>query len=177
MIFRETELGGAFVVAAEPVEDERGFFARVFDAKEFGARGLDARLAQSSISYNERAGTLRGLHYQREPHAEAKLVRVTQGGVYDVIVDLRRDSPTFKHWTAVELTAANRLALYIPEGLAHGFQTLEDGSEVLYAISEFYEPSAADGVRWDDPAFGVEWPEAVDRVISEKDKSWPDFRS
>jgi len=177
MIFRETEIGGAFVIAPEPIEDERGFFARVFDADEFAARGLDVRVAQSSISYNERAGTLRGMHFQREPHAETKLVRVTRGTVYDVIVDLRPDSPTFTRWTAVELTADNRLALYIPKGLAHGFQTLEENTEILYAISEFYEPSAAGGVRWDDPTFGIEWPAAVDRVMSDKDKSWPDFTS
>ena len=175
MIFRATELPGAFVVEPEPIGDERGFFARVFDADEFAARGLDDRLAQSSLSYNERAGTLRGMHFQSAPHAETKLVRVTRGALYDVIVDLRPDSPTFKRWSAVELSAENRLALYIPEGLAHGFQTLQNGTEVFYAISRPYEPSAADGVRWDDPAFGIEWPPAEQRIMSEKDRSWPDF--
>ena len=175
MIFHATELPGAFVVEPEPIGDERGFFARVFDADEFAARGLDAALAQSSLSYNERAGTLRGMHFQSAPHAETKLVRVTRGALYDVIVDLRPDSPTFKRWTAVELSAENRLALYIPEGLAHGFQTLQDGTEVIYAISRPYEPSAADGVRWDDPAFRIEWPPAEHRIMSEKDRAWPDF--
>jgi dTDP-4-dehydrorhamnose 3,5-epimerase len=175
MIFRETELSGAFVVEPEPIADERGFFARTFDADEFAGRGLNPAVAQASVSFNEHTGTLRGMHFQREPHAEAKLVRVTRGALYDVIVDLRPGSATFKQWTSVELTALNRLALYIPEGLAHGFQTLERGTEVLYAISAFYEPAASDGVRWDDPAFGIEWPSTERRVISEKDRSWPDF--
>ena len=175
MIFRETEIPGAWVIEPELIEDERGFFTRVFDAEEFRSRGLDPDLAQGSISFNERAGTLRGMHFQREPHAEAKLVRVTRGSIYDVVVDLRRDSELFMRWTAVELTAENRLALYIPTGLAHGFQTLEDGSEVHYAISEYYEPSASTGVRWDDPAFAIDWPRADERVMSEKDRSWPDF--
>ena len=175
MIFRETVIPGAFVVEPEPVTDERGFFARTFDAAEFQARGLNPALAQASISFNERKGTLRGMHFQRVPYAEAKLVRVTRGALYDVIVDLRPSSPGFTRWAAVELSAANRLALYIPENVAHGFQTLEDASEVHYAISEFYEPSAASGVRWNDPAFGIEWPVAGERVMSEKDMFWPDF--
>jgi dTDP-4-dehydrorhamnose 3,5-epimerase len=175
MMFHETQLSGAFVIEPEPVADERGFFARTFDADEFAGRGLNPAVAQASVSFNEHAGTLRGMHFQREPHAEAKLVRVTRGALYDVIVDLRPGSATFKQWTSVELTAQNRLALYIPEGLAHGFQTLEEGTEVLYAISTFYEPAASDGVRWNDPAFGIEWPGTERRVISEKDRSWPDF--
>ncbi|HEX7254642.1 MAG TPA: dTDP-4-dehydrorhamnose 3,5-epimerase [Gaiellaceae bacterium] len=175
MILRETEIPGALVVEPEPVPDERGLFARIFDAGEFAARGLDDAFVQWSVSFNERAGTLRGLHFQREPHAETKLVRCTRGSLYDVVVDLRPDSTTFGRWTSVELSAKNRLALYIPKGLAHGFQTLEDGTEVVYAISEQYEPSAAAGVRWDDPALAIEWPPAERRIMSEKDASWPDF--
>jgi dTDP-4-dehydrorhamnose 3,5-epimerase len=175
VIFRETDIPGAFVVEPEPIADERGSFARIFDAAEFDERGLDTEFGQWSVSYNERAGTLRGLHFQREPHEETKLVRCTRGALYDVIVDLRPGSPAFMRWTSVELSADNRLALYIPKGLAHGFQTLADGTEVAYAISEPHAPESAAGVRWDDPAFGIEWPEAEERVISEKDRSWPDF--
>jgi dTDP-4-dehydrorhamnose 3,5-epimerase len=175
VILRQTEIPGVFVVEPEPIADERGFFSRIFDADEFAACGLEIEFPQWSVSYNERSGTLRGMHFQRDPHAEAKLVRCTRGSLYDVVVDLRRDSPTFRRWAAVELSADNRLALYIPKGLAHGFQTLAPATEVVYAMSERFEPSAGDGVRWDDPAFGIEWPEAVQRVMSERDKSWPDF--
>jgi dTDP-4-dehydrorhamnose 3,5-epimerase len=175
VILRQTEIPGAFVVESEPIGDERGFFSRIFDADEFSARGLETEFPQWSVSYNERSGTLRGMHFQRDPHAEAKLVRCTRGSLYDVVVDLRADSPTFRRWAAVELSAENRLALYIPKGLAHGFQTLAPATEVVYAMSERFEPSAGDGVRWDDPAFGIDWPEAVQRVMSERDRSWPDF--
>jgi dTDP-4-dehydrorhamnose 3,5-epimerase len=175
VIVRETRIPGVFVVEPELIADERGFFSRIFDVDEFSARGLETEFPQWSVSYNERPGTLRGMHFQREPHAEVKLVRCTRGSLYDVVVDLRPDSPTFRRWTAVDLSAENRLALYIPEGLAHGFQTLEPATEVTYAISERYEPSAAGGVRWDDPAFGIEWPKAERRVMSDKDRSWPDF--
>jgi dTDP-4-dehydrorhamnose 3,5-epimerase len=175
VILRQTEIPGAFVVESEPIGDERGFFSRIFDADEFSARGLETEFPQWSVSYNERSGTLRGMHFQRDPHAEAKLVRCTRGSLYDVVVDLRPDSPTFRRWAAVELSADNRLALYIPKGLAHGFQTLAPATEVVYAMSERFEPSAGDGVRWDDPAFGIDWPEAVQRVMSERDRSWPDF--
>ena len=175
MILREAEIAGVFVVEVELIADDRGFFTRIFDAEEFADRGLETHFPQWSLSYNERPGTLRGLHFQREPHAEVKLVRCTRGSLYDVVVDLRRDSGTFRRWTAVELSADNRLALYIPKGLAHGFQTLEAATEVTYVISAPYEASAAAGVRWDDPAFGIEWPEAEHRVMSEKDRSWPDF--
>jgi dTDP-4-dehydrorhamnose 3,5-epimerase len=174
MIFRETELSGAFVLESERAEDERGWFARIYDEAELEQRGLAARFAQGSIAYNEERGTLRGLHYQAEPHAEAKLVRCIRGAVHDVIVDLRPGSPTFKRWAAVELAAAHSRMLYVPEGLAHGYLTLEDGSETLYLISAPYAPEAARGVRWDDPAFGIEWPHDP-RVMSEKDKAWPDF--
>jgi dTDP-4-dehydrorhamnose 3,5-epimerase len=175
VIFREAEIPGAFVVEPEPIPDERGSFARIFDEAQFAEHGLDTAFGQWSVSFNERAGTLRGMHFQREPHAETKLVRCTRGALYDVIVDLRADSPTFRHWTGIELSADNRLTLYIPKGLAHGFQTLVDGTEVAYAISEPYKPESAGGVRWDDPAFGIDWPDAEERVMSEKDRSWPDF--
>jgi dTDP-4-dehydrorhamnose 3,5-epimerase len=174
MIWRETELPGAFVVESERVEDERGWFTRIYDVVELEDRGLAASFAQGSLAYNKERGTLRGMHYQAEPHAEAKLVRCVRGAVHDVIVDLRPGSPTFKCWAAVELTAAGGRMLYIPEGLAHGYLTLEDESETLYLISAPYAPQSARGVRWDDPAFGIEWPEDP-RMMSEKDKAWPDF--
>jgi dTDP-4-dehydrorhamnose 3,5-epimerase len=175
MKFTETEIRGVVLVESEPHGDERGTFVRIWDTAVFADHGLNARPAQWSLSSNTRAGTLRGMHYQDEPHAEAKLVRCIRGAMYDVALDLRRDSPSFKRWVAVELRAGDARALYIPEGLAHGFQTLEDETEVLYAISAPYEASASRGVRWDDPAFGIEWPEAADRVISERDRTWPDF--
>ena len=175
MRFVETPLPGAYVVEPEPAGDERGLFARTFCREEFAALGLDTRVAQCSTSYNRRRGTLRGLHYQAEPYPEAKLVRCTAGSVYDVVVDLRPESHAFRRWFAVELTASSRRALYVPAGVAHGFQTLEDDSEVFYQISEFYHPELARGVRWDDPTFGVRWPEAGARVISERDRAYPDF--
>ena len=174
MIFTPTPLAGAFVIELERREDERGFFARSFCQREFAEHGLNPHLAQCNVSFNAQRGTLRGMHYQAAPHEEAKLVRCTQGAVWDVIVDLRRDSPTFKHWHGVELSAANRRGLYIPEGLAHGFQTLSDDAELLYLMSEFYEQDTARGVRWDDPAFGIEWPLPNPR-ISERDRSFPRF--
>jgi dTDP-4-dehydrorhamnose 3,5-epimerase len=174
MIWRETELRGAFVVESERAEDERGWFARIYDEGELEQRGLAARFPQGSSAFNKERGTLRGLHYQAEPHAEAKLVRCIRGSLYDVIVDLRPGSATFKQWVAVELTAADGSVLYVPEGLAHGYLTLEDETEALYLISAPYAPDAARGVRWDDPAFGIEWPHDP-RVMSEKDKAWPDF--
>ena len=175
MIFTETKLKGAFVIDLEQRLDSRGFFARAFCQKEFEAHGLKPIIAQANVAHNVRKGTLRGMHFQFPPAAETKLVRCTRGALYDVIVDLRPDSPAYTSWTAVELSAENRVALYIPKGLAHGFQTLVDGTEVAYAISEPYEPGSAGGVRWDDPTFGIDWPEAEERVMSEKDQSWPDF--
>ncbi len=157
MLFTETKLKGAFIIDIAPRQDERGFFARSWCADEFEKHGLNPRLAQCNISFNKKRGTLRGMHYQAEPFPEAKLVRCTLGAMYDVMIDLRQNSPTFKQWLAVELTAQNRRALYIPEGFAHGFQTLADNTEVFYQMSEFYHPECARGVRWDDPAFGVEW--------------------
>lgn len=174
MIFVETRLRGAWTIDPERLEDERGFFARTWCRREVASHGLTPTLAQCSISFNRRRGTLRGMHYQAGPYAEAKLVRCTRGAVYDVIVDLRPGSRTFRQWLAVELTADNRRMLYVPEGMAHGFQTLEDETEVFYQISEFYRPGYARGVRWDDPAFGIRWPEG-DRIISPRDRQYPDF--
>ncbi len=171
MIFTETKLSGAFVIDPERFEDDRGFFARTWCVREFKTHGLNSRLVQCSVSNNKQKATLRGMHYQAAPHAETKLVRCTKGAIYDVIIDLREDSSTFRQWVAVELTAENRRMLYIPEGFAHGFQTLSDDTEVFYQISEFYHPESARGVRWDDPAFGIEWPlEAT--IMSEKDSSY-----
>jgi dTDP-4-dehydrorhamnose 3,5-epimerase len=175
MRFVETDLPGAFVVDLEPVEDERGMFARSWSRETFEGQGLDSRASECSVSYNRRAGTLRGLHYQADPHVEAKLVRCTSGAVFDVVVDLRPESPTFRGWFGAELTGRNRRALYVPAGCAHGFQTLADDSEVLYLISVPYVPASSRGVRWDDPAFGIEWPECAERVINERDRTYPDF--
>lgn len=175
MQLRETIISGAFLIEPERCEDERGFFARTWCRREFEEHGLDVRLVQCSISYNRTAGTLRGMHFQREPHAEAKLVRCTAGAIQDVILDLRPSSSTYLSWISVELTAANRLALYVPAGLAHGFQTLVDDTEVFYQISEFYRPESADGVRWDDAAFCIRWP-LPHPILSAKDKQYPDYR-
>ena len=175
MIFIETKLTGAYIIEPERIEDERGFFARTWCRHEFAERGLSVELAQCNVSYNPRVGTLRGMHYQAAPDAEVKLVRCTMGAIYDVIVDMRPDSPTFRQWIAAELTAENRRMLYIPHGFAHGFQTLVDGSEVFYQISAFYAPASARGVRWDDPALAIDWPPAERRVISERDRSYPDL--
>jgi dTDP-4-dehydrorhamnose 3,5-epimerase len=169
-----TELPEAKLVELERIEDERGFFARSFCARDFQAEGLDPCVAQCNVSYNRRRGTLRGMHFQRAPYAEAKLVRCTRGGIYDVIVDLRPDSPSFRRWLAVELTDENRRALYVPPGFAHGFQTLADDCEVFYQMSEFYVPDAATGVRWNDPAFAIAWPIA-NPILSPRDASYPDF--
>lgn len=175
MIFEPTALPRVFVVEPEPHADERGFFARTYCADEFRANGLDPRIAQCSTSFNARAGTLRGLHYQRAPYGEVKLVRCTMGAIFDVVIDLRPASPTYCQWVGAELTAENGRALYVPEGCAHGFLTLLDSSEVYYQISQPYRPEAGAGVRWDDPAFGVKWPSAP-TVIAERDASYPDFR-
>jgi dTDP-4-dehydrorhamnose 3,5-epimerase len=174
MIFSETKLKGAFIIDVEPREDERGFFARSWCENEFKQHGLNSRFAQCNISFNKKRGTLRGMHYQVAPFAEAKVVRCTMGAIYDVIIDLREDSPTFKQWLSVELTAENRRALYVPEDFAHGFQTLVDNTEVFYQMSEFYHPECARGARWNDPTFGVEWI-SVPRVISKRDNEYADF--
>jgi len=174
MRFTETKLKGVFIVEPEFLEDERGFFARTYCRREFEAHGLTTVFVQGNISFNHKRGTLRGMHYQVEPHAEVKLVRCTMGAIYDVILDLRPDSATFKQWLAVELTAKNRLMVYIPEGLAHGFQTLADNTEVSYLMSECYHPECARGVMWDDPVIGIHWCQEV-LIISEKDRQYPDF--
>ena len=174
MIFRETKLPGAFAIDLEPKTDERGFFVRTWCQHEFAAHGLNTKLAQCSVSFNTRKGTLRGMHYQLAPHAESKLVRCTRGAIYDVIVDIRPQSPKFKDSFGIVLTAEKRNMLYVPEGCAHGFLTLEEGTEVFYQISEFQSPESARGVRFDDPAFGIAWPEKVE-VISERDRNYPNF--
>jgi len=174
MLFRETELKGAYVVEPERIVDERGFFARTWCRNEFETNGLNPNLVQCNLSFNEKKGTLRGMHYQIAPHAETKLVRCTAGAIFDVIVDLRPDSGTFKRWTGVELNADNRFMLYIPEGFAHGFLTLSANAEVFYQMSEFYSAEHAQSVRWNDPTFNIHWPGEV-LVISERDRSLPDF--
>jgi dTDP-4-dehydrorhamnose 3,5-epimerase len=170
--FLETRLAGAYVIEVDRIEDERGFFARSFARDEFAARGLRTDFVQSSISFNARAGTLRGMHYQVPPHAETKLVRCTRGAIFDVIVDLRPGSPTARQWTSAELTARNHRMLYVPEGFAHGFVTLLDESEVFYEITAYYDASAARGVRWDDPVLGIAWPRPP-VVLSERDRALP----
>jgi dTDP-4-dehydrorhamnose 3,5-epimerase len=174
MKFIETELRGAFLVEPEFLEDERGFFARTWCRKEFEQHGLNSDWVQCNISYNKRKGTLRGMHYQIAPYAEAKLVRCTMGVIYDVIIDLRPDSKTYCHWISTQLSAENRKMIYIPEGFANVFQTLMENTEVFYQISEFYAPEYARGVLWNDPKFKIEWPDDV-RVISEKDKNFQHF--
>jgi dTDP-4-dehydrorhamnose 3,5-epimerase len=174
MRFRPMRLDGALIVEPEPLEDERGFFARTWDAAELAKAGLDPGIAQISISHSRRAGTLRGLHFQYPPHEETKFVRCTRGALYDVIVDLRQGSPTYLQWEGVELNERNRLQLYIPKGFAHGFETLADETEVLYLISTPYTPSAYGGLRYDDPHFAIVWPRPV-TVIAERDRAWPDF--
>jgi dTDP-4-dehydrorhamnose 3,5-epimerase len=175
VIFAETRLGGAFVVDLERREDERGFFARTWCADEFADHGLVNEVVQANVSWNAKQGTLRGMHFQHPPDAETKLVRCTRGAIYDVIVDLRRDSETYKHWLGVELTDENRRALFVPEGFAHGYQTLVPDTEIVYQVSAAYAPDAEGGVRWDDPVFGIEWPDPVNALLSDKDRSWPDF--
>ncbi len=168
----ETTLDGAVILDLEPRADSRGFLARTFCAQEFEERGLRPVVAQCSLSYNRKRGTLRGMHYQHPPAAEAKLVRCVRGAIYDVVIDLRPGSSTYLQHVGVELSAENRRALYVPESFAHGFQTLTDDAEVLYQISAFHAPELADGLRWDDPALAIDWPLPVS-AISERDLSWP----
>jgi dTDP-4-dehydrorhamnose 3,5-epimerase len=174
MRFVSTPIRGAFIVELEPRDDSRGFFARAFCQREFTEHGLNPEVAQCNISFNERRGTLRGMHYQAKPHEEAKLVRCTRGVIFDVIVDLRTESETRLRWFGVELSAENRRALYVPEGLAHGYQTLEDDSEIFYQVSQEYTPSAERGVRWNDSAFGIRWPIA-DPILSAKDAAHANY--
>ncbi len=174
MIFQETKLKGAYIVDINRIEDERGFFARGWCKKEFSAEGLVDRIVQTNISFNKTKGTLRGMHYQRAPYEEVKLVRCVAGAIFDVIVDLRLESPTYKQWIGVELTSANHRMLYVPENFAHGFQTLEDDTEVTYHVSQFYTPEAEKGLRYNDPSIAIEWPLAVE-ILSPKDSSWADY--
>ena len=174
MIFHETGLKGAFVIDIEKLEDHRGFFARAWCRKEFEAHHLVSKIRQANVSYNKAKGTLRGMHYQASPYEETKLVRCTNGAIYDVIIDLRPASPTHAQWFGVELTAGNYKMLYVPENFAHGFLTLTDDTEVTYQVSQFYTPGSERGIRWNDPAFNIDWPVEV-IVISEKDKNWPDY--
>jgi len=172
MIFTETKLKGVFLIELERCEDERGFFATNWSAEEFAGRGLSSSLAECNISFNKKKGTLRGMHYQLAPCSQVKLVRCTRGALYDVALDLRPGSPTFRCWVAAELTEDNYKMFYIPEGFAHGYQTLADNTEVAYAMSASYSPEHARGLRWDDPTLAIEWPEAEDRIISERDRTY-----
>lgn len=174
MIFEETLLAGAYIIDINRLEDNRGFFARTYCKKEFSEHNLLTEFPQCNVSFNRAKGTLRGMHYQAAPFEEGKLVRCTQGKILDVIVDLRPDSPTYCKWISVELSAENRRALYIPGGFAHGFQTLQDNSEVFYQMTATYEPTAARGVRWNDPAFDIEWP-ITPPVLSVKDEAYPNY--
>ncbi len=175
MIFTQTTLEGAFVIGIERKEDLRGFFARTFCQREFEVQGLKMPIVQCSTSYNREKGTLRGMHFQAAPYEEAKLIRCTKGAIYDVILDLRRSSPTFKQHFGVILSAEAGNMLYAPEGIAHGFQTLEDDTEVFYQMSEFYSEGSACGIRWNDPAFGITWPEVPNRIIVQRDQDYPSF--
>jgi len=175
MIFTETRLQGAYIIDPERREDHRGFFARVWCQRELAERGLNPRVAQANIGFTPRQGGLRGLHYQVAPRPEVKVVRCTMGALFDVILDLRPESPSYKQWVGVELTAENRRMVYVPEGCAHGYQALVDDTEMCYLTSEFYAPDLARGVRYDDPAFAIRWPLPV-TSISDADRSWPDYR-
>ena len=172
MQFIESRLRGAFLVQAEPIQDDRGYFARTYCEREMAQRGLCSRFVQRNLSHNRRRGTLRGMHFQRVPFAEAKLVTCVRGSLHDVIVDLRSGSPTLHHWQAFVLRADTPASLYVPEGFAHGFQTLEDDTVVDYLMSSFYEPGSSGGIRWDDPRLSIEWPDADERVLSDRDSSY-----
>ena len=174
MLFTETKLRGAWIIDLERLEDERGFFARSWCRREFEKHGLNPQLVQCNISFNSHKGTMRGMHYQVKPYEEAKLIRCTTGSIYDVIVDIRPHSPSYKQYLGIALTPENHKMLYVPEGFAHGFLTLEDNTEVFYQMSEFYAPDHARGFRWNDPVFGIEWPANV-QVISDRDRDYPDF--
>jgi len=175
MIFTKTHLEGAFLINIKKLEDYRGFFARAWCEKEFEEHGLNSKLCQANFSFNKKKGTLRGLHFQVPPHQECKLMRCIRGSTYNAIIDLRPDSPTFKQWLGVELSADNHRMLYVPEGFANGYQTLEDDTEALYSTSQFYSPGAEKCVRWNDPTFGIDWPIKDNVVVSEKDSNTPDF--
>lgn len=176
MIFTSTKLAGVFIIELEKIEDERGFFARAWCSDEFKRHQLNEMFVQCNLSFNKFKGTIRGLHYQVKPYEEAKLVHCIHGAIYDVIVDLRQSSVTYKQWIGVELNQNNRRALYVPEGFAHGFQTLTDNAEIFYQVSQFYAPKYERGIRWDDSIFHIEWPLPLS-VISEKDRNYPNFRA
>jgi len=175
MIFEETKLKGAYIIQPERISDTRGYFARAWCSKEFETHGLNTSPVQSNISFNIKEGTVRGMHFQISPYAETKLVRCTRGAIWDVIIDIRPDSTTYTQWIGVELTMDNHTMLYVPEGFAHGYQTLTDNSEVFYQVSQFHAPEFERGIRWDDPSFDIKWPLSGERIISEKDRKWPDF--
>jgi len=174
VIFIPGKIKGVFIIEPEKHVDGRGFFARMWCQDEFESKGLKPKLVQCNISFNSNKGTLRGMHYQTKPYEEAKLIRCTRGAIYDVVLDLRVQSPTFGQWMAVELTAENHRIVYVPEGCVHGFQTLEDNTEAFYQMSEFHHPASARGIRWNDPAFAIVWPGA-EPILSDKDRSYPDF--
>lgn len=174
MIFTETALKGAFILEVKQLEDERGFFGRIWCKKEMEDHGLNGNVVQANMSYNKKKGTVRGMHFQHSPYAETKLIRCTKGAIYDVIIDLRKDSPTYKQWIGVELTEQNHKMLYVPENFAHGFITLEDDTEVAYQVTQYYTPGAEGGIRWNDPSFNIQWPVPVD-LVSDKDKNHPDY--
>ncbi len=175
MRLTETKLKGSFVIEPERFEDERGFFARLYSEREFAALGINAHFIEGNLSFNRKKGSLRGMHYQAAPHAQAKLVRCTRRAIFDVGIDLRPDSPTFKQWVGVELTEQNRLSFFIPGDFAHGYLTLEDDTEVNYLVTGEYVPESSRGFRWDDPAFGVEWPSVGKMVINQRDRTYPNF--
>ena len=174
MKFTPTTIHGVWLIEPERISDERGFFARTWCGRDFEERGLNPRLEQCNVSFNHRKGTLRGMHWQRAPFGECKLVRCTQGSIFDVVVDLRVESATYRQWIGVELSAENRTSFYIPEGCGHGFQTLCDNAEVFYQMSQFFQAESASGVRWNDPAFGIRWPHAEPRHLSPRDAAYPD---
>ena len=171
----ETKLKGAYLIEPERFDDERGFFARAWSTAELTALGMAGEFIEANFSFNHKRGTLRGLHWQAAPHGQAKLVRCTRGSVFDVGVDLRRDSPTYGQWFSVELSAANRLMFYVPDGFGHGYLTLEDDSEVLYLVTGDYAPASGRGARWNDPAFGIRWPDVGQLIVNERDQTYPDF--
>ncbi len=174
MLFEETKLKGSFVITIEKLSDDRGFFGRAWDKKIFDEYGLNSNLVQCNVSRSKKTGTIRGMHYQISPYEESKLIRCTRGKIYDVIIDLRQNSPTFKQWYSVELSSENYRMLYVPEGFGHGFQSLVDDSEIFYQVSQFYTPGSERGIRWDDPVFNIDWP-LENKILSEKDQSWQSF--
>jgi dTDP-4-dehydrorhamnose 3,5-epimerase len=176
MKFTQLKLPGAYLIELEPIRDNRGFFSRVTCRREFDALDLTTDFVQANVTYSPHKGTVRGMHYQIMPHKEVKLVRCTRGAIYDVIIDMRPHSPTYLEWVATELSADNRRQLYIPGEFAHGYMTLEDDTEVFYQVAQYYAPQFERGMRYDDPAFKIEWPEMEHLILSEKDKNWPDYQ-